>query len=182
MTKGIDYNGSTPRQSSAIHCQAESMTMKQTLFATAVLSLGLLCTAGAASAHMVQTDYQLRLDRLEIQTTFGEEEAFAGAPVSVYSPENPDQPFMIGRTDENGKFSFQPDTAIEGDWSIEIGDANDSHWDYLVVPVTGHQVDLDAVSAAPQPEHRHDYLAYSSLVLCIGVGAFSVYRWRQQSV
>jgi nickel transport protein len=157
------------------------MNIKQTLLTTALFPLGLMMSTRTASAHMIQTDYQLRLNSLEIQSTFSGEEAFAGAPVSVYSPENPDQPVFIGRTDENGKFSFRPDPAIEGDWSVEIGNADDSHWDYLVIPVNEHKIDLDAISKQPQPEHHHNYLAYSYLALLAGIGTLCGYRWWQQS-
>lgn len=147
--------------------------------ATALMPLGLIFAAEAASAHAIQTDYQLRLEGLEIRATYGDGEAFPDAAVTVYSPENPDEPILVGRTDSDGKFNFQPDPAIEGDWEVEIGEADDSHWDAIVVPVRAEGIDIDAVSQAEPmspPAHRHDYIAYSFLLMA--VAGSCGYGWR----
>lgn len=148
---------------------------------TALLPLGMAIAPEVASAHAIQTNYQLRLDNFEIQATFGDGEAFPDAPVMVYSPENPDEPILVGRTDAEGKFSFRPDQTRQGDWAIEVGDANDNHWDYLVVPVTESGVDLNAISELPQPEHRHDYVAYSYLLIFLAITTVFSWRWFQHT-
>ncbi|MEM6501799.1 MAG: hypothetical protein AAF685_08170 [Cyanobacteria bacterium P01_C01_bin.89] len=133
------------------------------------LSLGLAATVSllslgvaqnAAHAHAITTDYRLlpeRINTLEIQSTFSEVESFPNAPVVVYSPENPDQPWMTGTTDENGKFAFQPEPGVTGIWSIEIGE--DSHWDQLYIPVGGDGIQLNLISqsdrAAQVAKHSH---------------------------
>lgn len=153
------------------------MKIKSLLLATSLFSLGLLAPKAALS-HMIETNYQAKLDKFEIQTTFSTGEAFPDAPVTVYAPENPDEPLFVGRTDENGKFSFNPDTTKEGNWAVEIGEADDSHWDRLIVPVNERGIEVDAVSELPhQPEHNHDYFAYSFLLAIVTLGI--IYGTRQ---
>ncbi|MGB2925726.1 MAG: hypothetical protein WBB82_10525 [Limnothrix sp.] len=141
---------------------------------TALLPLGLLFSAKAAIAHSIETNYEVNFDHLEIQATFGQGEAFPDAPVTVYSPENPNEPILIGRTDKDGKFSFQPDTSLQGEWEVEIGDAETSHWDAIVVPVNEMGIEQDAISQYESaPDHRHDYVAYSLLLITVVGGAIS---------
>ncbi|ANV84051.1 hypothetical protein AWQ21_06450 [Picosynechococcus sp. PCC 7003] len=145
------------------------MNIKSLLTTITCLSIGCLAPK-AALAHAIETNFQVRFDNFEIQSTFGDGEVFPNAPVTVYSPDNPDQPIMIGRTDENGKFSFKADTTKAGDWAVEIGSADDSHWDRLIVPVQAEGIDANAISEVPQPEHSHDYFAYSFLAGIVGLG------------
>lgn len=133
-------------------------------------SLSLL-TPKAALAHLIETDFQARFNQFELKATFSTGEAFPDAPVTVYSPDNPDEPLLVGRTDANGEFSFQPDTTKTGNWKVEIGNADDAHWDRLIVPVTKQGIDVEEISALPpQPEHQHDYFAYSFLLMVISLG------------
>lgn len=151
--------------------------------ATALLPLGLIFTAESATAHAIQTNFQLRLDGLEIQATYGDGSAFPNAPVTVYSPANPNEPMLVGRTDAEGKFNFQPDPAVQGDWEVEIGEASDNHWDAIVVPVHGAGIDVGAISEAtpPAPAHRHDYIAYSFLLMIVAGSIGSALRLLQDN-
>ncbi|OKH15174.1 hypothetical protein [[Limnothrix rosea] IAM M-220] len=156
------------------------MKIRQTAL-LALAPLSVMAIAKTAAAHMIETDYTMGFDGLEIQATFGDGESFPDAPVSIYSPDNPDEPVLVGRTDSEGKFSFQPNQEIEGDWAIEIGDAETSHWDYLVVPVSNSGVELDAISqaapAATQDPHRHDTFAYSFALILASLGAIAGFRF-----
>lgn len=147
----------------------------------ALAPLSLFMGMKSASGHAVQTDFQMRLDALEIQATFGDGEGFADAPVMVYTPGNPDEPMMVGRTDAEGKFSFEPDQELTGDWAIEIGDAETSHWDYLIVPVEETGVELDDISQTPaaesQPWHYHGFSAYSFVLILGSLGAIAASRF-----
>ena len=147
----------------------------------ALTPLSLMLGAKTATAHAVQTDFQMHFDALEIQATFGDGESFPGAPVMVYSPENPHEPMLMGHTDSEGKFSFQPSADIQGEWAVEIGDAETSRWDYLVVPVNDAGVELDAISqslpAETQEPHRHDIFAYSFALILLTLGAVAGWRF-----
>ncbi|MCU0526600.1 MAG: hypothetical protein MUF72_17455 [Elainella sp. Prado103] len=129
--------------------------VKTLLFSmTVLLSCWLL--PAPAFAHTVQTDYQLVADGLQVQSTFSTGEAFQGAIVKVFAPNQSDQPWLEGTTDVDGKFSFQPDQAIAGEWSVEIGEGD--HGDILSVPVNAQGVDVEAISQAPDLPHVHSDL------------------------
>jgi len=98
-----------------------------------------------AMAHSVWTDYQMLAEQLQLTSLFSSDEPFPNAPVRIYTPDNPDQPWLEGMTDENGNFAFEPDTSVEGDWRIRIGDRGD-HADILTVPVTEEGVQIDLIS------------------------------------
>ena len=55
--------------------------------------------------------------------------------MTIYAPNNPDEPWMTTTTDSEGRFSWLPDESIPGDWEVAIEDANQSHADYWTVPV-----------------------------------------------
>lgn len=143
--------------------------MKQ-LILVFVLLLSLVIYPGTAFAHAIETDYQLVGDSLEIQSTFSTGEPFPNAPIIIYSPDDPTQPWLEGRTDENGKFVFNPERAISGDWSVEIGE--DSHWDMLRVPVSDRGINLDTISYQDgHTPHRHYPFSEQFLVAGIALGS-----------
>ncbi|MEM9771968.1 MAG: hypothetical protein AAF889_10320, partial [Cyanobacteria bacterium P01_D01_bin.73] len=111
-----------------------------------------------------------RTNTLEIQSTFSEIESFPNAPVVVYSPENPDQPWMTGTTDEDGRFAFQPEPGVTGIWSVEIGE--DSHWDQLDIPVGDRGIELDQISqgdrAIQVATHSHSPISVAIAGLALG--------------
>ena len=142
-----------------------------TVAIASLLGIGLF--PSVAHAHAITTDYRLlpeRSNTLEIQSTFSEVESFPGAPVVVYSPENPDQPWILGTTDEEGKFSFQPEPGVTGIWSVEIGE--DSHWDQLNVPVGDRGIELDQISrgdrAIQVANHSHSPIPIAAAGLILG--------------
>ncbi|BAW96177.1 hypothetical protein NIES970_11000 [[Synechococcus] sp. NIES-970] len=147
------------------------MNIKSLLTATACLSV-VGFAPQVVLAHTFETNFQVRFDTIELEASFGEEGVLSDAPVTVFSPDNPEEPIMVGRTDENGKFTFQADITKAGDWAVEIGNANDSHWDRLTIPVQAEGIDASTISAIPQPEHSHDYFAYSFLATMVGLGVF----------
>ncbi|HIK56494.1 MAG TPA: hypothetical protein IGS37_15205 [Synechococcales cyanobacterium M55_K2018_004] len=109
----------------------------------------------AALAHSVETNFSLTdKAQLELQVQFSTGEPFQMAPVQIYAPEQPNTPWMIGATDDQGKFAFQPDNKLTGDWKIRIGELN--HADILRVPVTSQGVAIDQISEA-RP-HRSQWI------------------------
>ncbi|MEO1348968.1 MAG: hypothetical protein AAFW84_09230 [Cyanobacteria bacterium J06635_15] len=151
--------------------------MKPFIFGS-ILFLGLVSSPGRALAHMIETDYQLIYDSLEIQSleiqsVFSTGEVFPNAPIVVYSPEDPTTPWLEGTTDESGKFVFDPDPAIAGEWSVEIGE--DSHWDRLRIPVGDRGIDFDAITYLDgHTPHRHhpfaDQLIVAGAAICSAIG------------
>ncbi|MEO1400637.1 MAG: carboxypeptidase regulatory-like domain-containing protein [Cyanobacteria bacterium J06635_1] len=118
--------------------------MKATLLVPLML-LGSLAVPSKALAHAVQTHYLLNSQQsLELEATFGNGEPFKGAKVSVYAPNNPVQPWTQGVTDSQGRFEFEPNRAIEGDWEVTI--RQQGHGDILRVPVSDDGIQADLIS------------------------------------
>jgi nickel transport protein len=139
------------------------------LNSTIALILGLSLFPSIASAHQIEVNYQLKSNALEIQSVFSTGEVFDAAKVVVYSPENPDQPWLETTTDQNGEFLFQPDPSITGNWAVEIGE--DSHWDRLIIPVKQETIEVQKI-ARVEVDHPHEHynLANQFLIGAIAVG------------
>ena len=118
--------------------------MKRLLLAVA-MAVALVAFPAQAWAHQVETFYTLDT-QLEFQSQFSSGEPFAGATVTIYAPNNPDEPWMTTTTDSEGRFSWLPDESIPGDWEVAIEDANQSHADYWTVPVGDKGIIYDGIS------------------------------------
>lgn len=145
--------------------------MRQFLIILAVL-VSLLGFPESAFAHSVETNYHLQADLLEIEAVFSTGEAFEDADVVVHPPSESDIPEIQGLTDQEGKFIFEPDYSIVGDWSVEIGEG--SHWDKLVIPVSDRGIDVDAISQTHYdlPHYHFNFgrqLAVVEIALCFGL-------------
>lgn len=143
------------------------------------LLVGLLGFPGRALAHSVWTDFQIQAEQLQLTSLFSTDEPFQGAPVRVYAPNNPDRPWMEGKTDDQGNFLFKPDPNLVGDWQVRIGDRGD-HADILTVPVTQSGVQVDLISQAEQ--HRmHWWVRQVGVLLgAFGSGLGSAVLFRQR--
>ncbi|MEM8777951.1 MAG: hypothetical protein AAGF26_03580 [Cyanobacteria bacterium P01_G01_bin.49] len=135
------------------------------------LLLGMITLPAKTLAHTMQTNY-LFSDKLEFQSVYSTDEVAKNAEVIIFAPNNLEDPWLEARTDENGRFSFLPDTSITGNWEVQIID--EGHGEIIFVPVTDQGVDFDNISR----EYRQD-LHYSSmpispvqsLLITAGVGA-----------
>lgn len=148
------------------------MKAKQFLVLLLVL-VSLLGFPSQALAHGVETNYQLNIKSLEIQSLFSTGEAFKEAPVIVHPPKGSDYAPIEGMTNEQGLFVFEPDYSVTGEWEVEIGE--DSHWDMLTIPVSDRGIDFEAISQIHEDHpHHHHYLATQIIVavvaICCGIG------------
>jgi len=57
----------------------------------------------------------------------------AGAQVTVYAPDDPSTPWLTGICDDEGCFSFIPDTSKPGTWDIQVRQAG--HGDIVHIPI-----------------------------------------------
>jgi nickel transport protein len=57
----------------------------------------------------------------------------AGAQVTVYAPNDPSTPWLTGVCDDEGRFSFTPDSSESGTWDIQVRQAG--HGDIVHIPV-----------------------------------------------
>lgn len=142
--------------------------MKRLLVAL-VACLALLGFPAQAWAHQVETFYFLD-DQLEFQSLFSTGEAFAGATVSIYAPNNPDEPWMTTTTDDEGRFAFLPDANIPGNWEVAIEE--EGHADYWTVPVGAQGVVFDGIVLESTADlHYASSLAIAPVALALGAGA-----------
>ncbi len=78
-----------------------------------VLSVSGLC------AHGLGVGVEVTDGLVVIQSRYADG-TFADAEVMVYSPQQPNKTFQIGRTDAEGKYSFVPDA--RGKWHLVVDD------------------------------------------------------------
>ncbi|PSN18807.1 hypothetical protein C7271_10565 [filamentous cyanobacterium CCP5] len=103
----------------------------------------LLGFPASASAHMVETNYVMN-DLLEFQSAFSTGEPLQQATVTIYAPNDSEEPWMELTTDDEGRFAFLPDPAIPGDWDVYI--RLGTHEDIWTIPVNpGTGVDFDHI-------------------------------------
>jgi nickel transport protein len=57
----------------------------------------------------------------------------AGAQVAVYAPDDPTTPWLTGVCDDEGVFSFTPDTSKPGTWDVQVRLAG--HGGIIHIPV-----------------------------------------------
>jgi nickel transport protein len=161
--------------------------MKRSLLRTtafAIATFGLAAIPSQAFAHQVQTNYILGNqigsaadESLELRSTFSNGEPLKGAKVVVYAPDQSFQPYTTGVTDDQGRFSFQPDETITGNWEVNIRRAG--HQDILAVPVTEEGIEPDLMSTVVKEDTHYassPLMAVGSIAMvaaCIGFGRIS---------
>ncbi len=152
--------------------------MKRLLFAL-VLCLALIGFPTQAWAHQVETFFTLG-DQLEFQSMFSTGEPFAGAEVTIYAPNDPNQPWLATSTDSQGRFTFVPDESIPGDWEIAIedSDGDQSHADYWTVPVGDKGIIYDGIVLdATEDQHYMFASAMGPLAMTIGASlSWALYK------
>ena len=84
----------------------------------AVLFLGLVPPIHVY-AHGVRIQYAVDMT-VEILAAYDSGEPMAGAQVSVYAPDEPSTPWLTGACDNEGRFSFMPDTSKPGTWAVQV--------------------------------------------------------------
>jgi nickel transport protein len=87
-----------------------------------------------------------------VEAIYSSGQPMASAQVVVYSPDNPNEPWITGQTNQQGKFEFSPDTP--GNWEVVIRQAG--HGTTVNVPVEAQaiaQIDdipTETLTEAPQ--------------------------------
>lgn len=84
-----------------------------------ILSIFILGVPAVVFAHGVKMAYQIR-NTVEITAAFDTGEPFSGGQVTIYAPDNPSTPWLTGKCDEKGRFTFTPDTSKPGTWDVKV--------------------------------------------------------------
>ena len=61
-----------------------------------------------------------------------------GAQVVVFAPDAPSTPWLTGVCDDEGRFTFTPDSEKPGTWDVQVRQAG--HGDIVHIPVGGDTV------------------------------------------
>ena len=83
-------------------------------------------------AHGAKIEYTVNMT-IEIVATYDNGEPMAGAQFVVYAPDDPSTPWLTGVCDDEGRFSFTPDTSNPGTWDIQVLQAG--HGDIVYIPI-----------------------------------------------
>lgn len=91
-------------------------------------------------AHGARIEYQ-ESSAIVIRATFDDGTPMANAQATVYAPQDPQQPWMTGTTDDSGRFTFVPDSTA-GDWSVKVRQSG--HGGIVSIPVAEEQIALQS--------------------------------------
>lgn len=83
-------------------------------------------------AHGVKIEYTSSM-AIEIVAKYDSGEPMSGAQVVVYAPDDPSTPWLTGVCDDEGRFTFTPDSSKPGTWDVQVRQAG--HGDIVHIPV-----------------------------------------------
>ena len=85
-------------------------------------------------AHGAGIEYTSSTE-IEIVAKYDTGEPMGGAQVVVYAPDDPSTPWLTGVCDDEGRFTFVPDSTKTGTWDVQVRRAG--HGDMVHIPVGG---------------------------------------------
>lgn len=91
-----------------------------------------LALSSPVYAHGAKIEYTVGMT-VEIFAAYDSGEPMAGAQVIVYAPDDPSTPWLTDLCDDEGRFSFVPDTDKTGTWDIQVRQAG--HGDIVHIPI-----------------------------------------------
>jgi nickel transport protein len=94
--------------------------------------LMLLVLPAQALAHGVNIEYTSDVE-ITIVAKYDTGTPMAGAQVTVYAPDDPTTPWLTGVCDDEGVFSFTPDSSKPGTWDVQVRLAG--HGGIIHIPV-----------------------------------------------
>lgn len=112
-------------------------------WAAAAVAAGCCLLPAAAHAHGAFLDYQIT-PGITLQAKYDAGEPMTAAQFTVYAPNDPTTPWLKGKSDEQGRFSFVPDPKIPGMWAVQAREAG--HGALVQIPI-GESGSGDAAAA-----------------------------------
>ena len=85
-------------------------------------------------AHGADIEYAVSTV-IELVATYDNGEPMAGAQFVVYAPDDPTTPWLTGVCDDEGRFSFAPDSSRPGIWDVQVRQAG--HGDIIHITIGG---------------------------------------------
>jgi len=139
--------------------------------------LAALLLAGPAIAHGAFVDV-MALDAIGIDARYDTGEPMAQAQVSVFAPDDPAQPWLVGQTDAAGRFVFAPDDRA-GRWAVQVRQAGHGAMGYVTVGADGtYNVVMNAAGTGLSWAQK---LLMVACVLWGAVGTALYFRRNRQS-
>ncbi|UCC61326.1 MAG: carboxypeptidase regulatory-like domain-containing protein [Dehalococcoidia bacterium] len=83
-------------------------------------------------AHGAKIEYVVDM-MVEIVAMYESGEPMSGAQVVVYAPDDISTPWLTGICDDEGRYSFKPDTSMAGTYDVQVRQAG--HGDIVHIPV-----------------------------------------------
>ena len=108
------------------------MCMKWKLLTYLAFAFLCLVLPVQAYAHGARIDYTVDME-IDIIATYDSGQPMAGAQIVVYAPDDLSTPWLTGVCDEEGRFSFTPDSSRIGTWDVQVRQAG--HGDIIHIPV-----------------------------------------------
>ncbi|MGF1516434.1 MAG: carboxypeptidase regulatory-like domain-containing protein [Nodosilinea sp.] len=98
-----------------------------------VLALGLASCGLPVLAHGVELEHR-QVSSVEVLARFDTGEPMVNAQVLVYAPDEPNEAWQQGTTDDQGRFSFVPDADQPGSWEVMVRQAG--HGAIVTIPIS----------------------------------------------
>lgn len=98
------------------------------LFSLFLAMFAIPVKAYAHGAHIQYTS-----SSIEITAKYDNGEPMSGAQVIIYTPDDLSNAWLTGTLDDEGHFTFTPDTSIHGDWKVKV--RLGGHGDIINIPV-----------------------------------------------
>lgn len=137
-----------------------------------VLILGLVLPI-KAYAHGVKVKYTVDI-AIDIVATYDDGQPMAGAQVMVYAPDDPSTPWLTGTCDDEGRFTFSPDTSKPGTWAVQVRLAG--HGDIVHIPVG-----QDAVASGGSGGYTILQIVLMSVCVIWGIAGTALYFLRRRA-
>jgi len=107
------------------------MKIKLRFIITLTLLIFILAIPVKVYAHGAHIQYTS--SGIEITAKYDNGEPMSGAQIVIYTPDDLSNAWLTGTLDDGGKFTFNPDTSITGNWKVKVRLAG--HGDIINIPV-----------------------------------------------
>ncbi|MGB2799198.1 MAG: carboxypeptidase-like regulatory domain-containing protein [Dehalococcoidia bacterium] len=124
-------------------------------------------------AHGVDIEYTTST-AIDIVATYDTGEPMSGAQVVVYAPDDPSTPWLTGTCDDEGRFTFNPDTSKPGTWAVQVRLAG--HGDIVHIPVG-----QDAVASGGTGGYTILQVVLMSICVIWGIAGTALYFLRRRA-
>ena len=106
------------------------------LFGCALALLMAILMSSISEAHGTDIQLTINENRVEILALFDTGEPMSNAQITVYAADNPQEVWLSGEADGDGRYSFAVDSSISGEWGISVRTAGHGELLYFDVLLT----------------------------------------------